>query len=66
MQDQRISIKKELVDYSYDEYCTLKDSGMMWEFYPEATGGYQQDTGKTVEEGKKQSVGNLPDSFYTP
>jgi len=27
-----------------DEYLSLKDSGMMWVFYPESTGIYRNDT----------------------
>lgn len=33
----------ELKNLSKEEYNQLKDSGMMWEFHPEATGEYEKD-----------------------
>lgn len=30
-------------NYTEEEYLMLKNSGMMWEFFPEATGDYEKD-----------------------
>jgi hypothetical protein len=35
---------KPLHELSFEEYMTLIDSGMMYEFYPECTGSYKTDT----------------------
>ena len=34
---------KELKDLTLQEYEGLKKSGLLWEFYPEATGGAYED-----------------------
>ena len=30
---------------SLEDYIKLKKCGMFWEFHPEATGGWKEDTG---------------------
>ena len=39
---------KPLKDLTRDEYVSALDSGMFWEWYPEATGSYTQDCGEEV------------------
>lgn len=34
---------KKIKDFTLEEYQALKDTGMFWEFYPEATGMYKVD-----------------------
>ena len=35
--------KRELKTFSEEEYIKLLKSGMMFEFYPDATGNYKED-----------------------
>jgi len=37
-------MKKKLKELTIDEYCKLQDMGFLYEFYPEATGNYFEDT----------------------
>lgn len=34
---------KKLTDLTEQEFETLKKSGFLWEFFPEATGNYKED-----------------------
>lgn len=36
-------MSRELNELSREEYEALKDCGMLWEFFPEATGTYTRD-----------------------
>ena len=47
--------KPDLTKMSYHEYEELRASGMMWEFYPEATGVYSVDCKKAIEEKEREN-----------
>lgn len=36
-------MKARLIGMSEEDYQKLKNTGMLWEFYPDATGNYKQD-----------------------
>lgn len=42
----------EIKNYTEEEYLLLKNSGMMWELFPEATGDYEKD----VEIPRRESM----------
>ena len=45
---------KPLTSLTEREYVSLKNGGMLWEFYPEATGSYLIDSDKNTWATKKQ------------
>ena len=44
-------IKNKIKLMTIQEYILLKETGMFWELYPEATGNYQKDR-ELSEKGK--------------
>lgn len=44
----KINMNKLLGQLSLQEYESLKDTGMLWVYYPEATGNYNCDLEATV------------------
>lgn len=49
-------IKQPLCTMTPEEYKTLLESGMFYEWYPEATGAYSRDTGKRGEDWRTEGV----------
>jgi len=45
---------KRLDEMELEEYLKVLQSGMFWEWYPSATGNYEEDTGN--ERDEKTSV----------
>jgi len=42
-------VKKLLKDFTEEEYNILKSTGMLWEFYPEASGVFVVDCLKNFD-----------------
>ncbi len=62
---------KQLGELSLQEYEKLKQSGMLWEIYPEATGRVDDDLEcfcyeRTREDGSKYSFYDIIDESYCP
>jgi len=43
-----MSTSKPLQQLTRHEYATLKDSGHLWELYPQATGTWSEDCARTI------------------
>lgn len=43
LQGSVLLVKARLIGMSEEDYQKLKNTGMLWEFYPDATGNYKQD-----------------------